>query len=120
MKILVVNAGSSSLKFNVIELPEQKELISGYFEKIGMEDSFYNVKINGVKTKHEVALKNHLDAVECLKKELFENNIIKDLSEIDGVGHRLVHGGDKFKDSVLLTDEVIEECKALNVKRLMI
>ena len=114
MKILTVNAGSSSLKFNVIELPKEEELISGYFEKIGMDDSFYNIKIDGVKTKHEVVLKNHLDAVECLKKELFENNIIKDLSEIDGVGHRLVHGGDKFKDSVLLTDEVIEECKQFN------
>ena len=111
MKILTVNAGSSSLKFNVIELPKEKELISGYFEKIGLEDSFYNIKINGVKTKHVVELKNHLDAVEYLKNELFENNIIKDLNEIDGVGHRLVHGGDKFKDSVLLTDEVIEECK---------
>ena len=112
MKILTVNAGSSSLKFNVIELPEKKELISGYFQRIGIEGSFYYVKIDGVKTEHEVVLKNHMDAVECLKKELFDNNIIKSLDEIDGVGHRLVHGGDKFKTSVLITEEVLKECEA--------
>ena len=114
MKILTVNAGSSSLKFNVIELPEEKELISGYFEKIGIENSFYNIKINGEKIKREVDLKNHLDAVECLKKELFDNNIIASLDEIDGVGHRLVHGGDKFKDSVIINDEVLEVCEQFN------
>lgn len=114
MKILTVNAGSSSLKFNVIELPEEKELISGYFEKIGIGNSFYTIKINGEKIKREVDLKNHLDAVECLKEELFNNNIVKSLDEIDGVGHRLVHGGDKFKDSVILTDEVIKACEEFN------
>ena len=106
MKILTVNGGSSSLKFNAIELPEEKELISGYFEKIGLEGSFYNIKINGEKV---VPLKNHMDAVEYLKKELFDNHIIESLDEIDGVGHRIVHGGDKFDHSVLVTDEVIKE-----------
>ena len=76
MKLLSVNAGSSSLKFNVIELPERKELINGYFQKVGLSDSFYYVKINGEKITHEVPLKNHLDCVECLKEELFKNNII--------------------------------------------
>ena len=111
MKILTVNAGSSSLKFNVIELPEEKELISGYFQRIGIEGSFYYVKIDGVKTEHQVELKNHMDAVECLKKELFDNNIISSLDEIEGVGHRLVHGGDKFKTSVRITEEVLTECE---------
>lgn len=114
MKILSVNAGSSSLKFNVIELPERKELINGYFQKVGLSDSFYYVKINGEKITHEVPLKNHLDCVECLKEELFKNNIISSLDEIDGVGHRLVHGGDKFKESVLITDEVLEQCESFN------
>ena len=114
MKILSVNAGSSSLKFNVIELPERKELINGYFQRIGIEGSFYYVKINGEKITHEVELKNHLDAVECLKEELFKNSIISSLDEIDGVGHRLVHGGDKFKSSVLITDEVLEACEQFN------
>lgn len=114
MKILTVNAGSSSLKFNVIELPEKKELISGYFQRIGIDGSFYYVKINGEKTTHEVKLVNHMDAVACLKEELLKNNIVKSLDEIDGVGHRLVHGGDEFKTSVLITDEVLTACEKFN------
>ena len=114
MKILTVNAGSSSLKFNCIELPSEKELISGYFEKIGMEGSFYSIKMNGEKVKKQAELKDHTDAVSYLKQELLDNNIVASLDEIDGVGHRLVHGGDKFKDSVLLTDEVIKECEKFN------
>lgn len=114
MKILTVNAGSSSLKFNCIELPSEKELISGYFERIGMDASFYSIKINGAKTKKEAELKNHTDAVNFLKDELINNGIVSSLDEIDGVGHRLVHGGDKFKDSVLLTEEVIKECEKFN------
>ena len=114
MKILTVNAGSSSLKFNVIELPEKKELISGYFQRIGIDGSFYYVKINGEKVTHELELTNHIQAVECLKNELLENNIVKSLDEIDGVGHRLVHGGDKFKTSVLIDEEVLKECEKFN------
>ncbi len=114
MKILTVNAGSSSLKFNCIELPSEKELISGYFERIGMGESFYSIKINGEKTKKQAELNSHTDAVNFLKEELISNNIVASLDEIDGVGHRLVHGGDRFKDSVLLTDEVIKECEKFN------
>ncbi len=114
MKILSVNAGSSSLKFNCIELPEEKELISGYFEKIGLEDSFYNIKINGQKTKKEAVLKDHSDAIKYLIDELFANNIIKSLDEIDGVGHRLVHGGDKYNKSVLIDDDVIKTVTELS------
>ncbi len=114
MKILSVNAGSSSLKFNVIELPERKELISGYFQKVGLSDSFYTLKINGEKLTKEKNLNNHLDCVETLKNELFENHIIESLDEIDGVGHRLVHGADKFKESILITEEVLNECEKFN------
>ena len=114
LKILTVNAGSSSLKFNCIELPDQKELISGYFEKIGLNGSFYNIKINGSKTKREVDLKDHSDAIKYLIEELLTNKIIKSLDEIDGVGHRLVHGGDKYQDSVIITDEVIKTVEELS------
>lgn len=114
MKILTINAGSSSLKFNCIELPSEKELISGYFEKIGLGGGFYSIKIDGNKVKHDAELNNHSDAVKYLQEELFNNNIISSLDEIDGVGHRLVHGGDRFKDSVLLTDEVLKECEKFN------
>jgi len=114
LKILTVNAGSSSLKFNCIELPSENELISGYFEKIGMSGSFYSIKMNGTKTKREVDLKDHSDAIQYLQEELFSNHIVSSLDEIDGVGHRLVHGGDKFKDSVLITEEVLCECEKFN------
>lgn len=111
MKILTINAGSSSMKFSVMEIPENKELINGYFERIGMEGSFYTIKLNGEKLRHEVVLTNHLDALECIKKELVELEIVSNLDEISAIGHRLVHGGEKFKNSVIITDEVIEECK---------
>lgn len=114
MKILTVNAGSSSLKFNCIELPEEKELISGYFEKIGLDDSFYSIKMNGSKEKKQAVVKSHLDAVDILKEELLENKIISSLDEIDGVGHRLVHGGDKFSDSVVIDNEVLNTCESFN------
>jgi acetate kinase len=108
MKILSVNAGSSSLKFTLFEMPEEKELISGVFEKIGLKDSFYSVKIDGEKTKKEVSLPSHNEAFEILMKELIENNIISDYSEIKGIGHRVAQGGSYFDKSVLATPENIE------------
>ena len=96
MKILTVNAGSSSLKFNLISLPEKEELISGNFEKIGLAGGLYSLKINGSKIKKEKDMKDHKEAIELLIKELLENKIINSLDEIEGVGHRLVHGGDKY------------------------
>ena len=113
MKILSVNAGSSSLKFQMYEMPEETVLISGVFERIGIENSFYTIKLNGEKIKKEVALPNHEVAVECLTNELLENHIVKDLSEIKGIGHRLVHGGDKYADSVVLTEDVMNVVEEL-------
>ena len=114
MKILSVNAGSSSLKFNCIELPEERELISGYFEKIGLSDSFYSIKINGEKTKKQAEIKDHSEAIKYLIEELFNNNIIKSLDEIDGVGHRIVHGGDKYNKSTIIDDDVIKTVEELS------
>ena len=108
MKILSVNAGSSSLKFTLFLMPEGKELIGGYFEKIGLDDSFYSIKMNGEKTKKIKSVKNHDDAVKILIEELIENKVIESLDELDGIGHRLVHGGEKYTDSVIINDEVIE------------
>ena len=113
MKILSVNAGSSSLKFTLFELPEKKELINGTFEKIGIGNSFYTIKINGEKIKREVDLKDHSVAVKYLIDELLGNNIITSLDDIDGIGQRVVHGGTKFANSVIINDDVmnaIEEC----------
>ena len=114
MKILSVNAGSSSLKFTLFEMPEEKELISGVFERIGIENSFYTIKLNGEKIKKEAVLANHTDAVKILTQELLDNNIVEDLSEIKAIGHRMVHGGEKYASSVLLTDEVIKTVEELS------
>lgn len=111
MKILTINAGSSSMKFSVIELPEEKELINGYFQRIGLDNSFYDVKINGEKLHRDIELPNHLVALECIKKEIVELGVVSDLSEIDGIGHRLVHGGEKYKESVIIDDEVLATCE---------
>ena len=111
MKILTINAGSSSMKYSVIELPEEKELINGYFQRIGLDGSFYDIKFNGQKKHVDVELTNHLQALELLKKDIVEEGIVSDLSEIEGIGHRLVHGGEKYKESVILDDEVIETCE---------
>ena len=113
MKILCVNAGSSSLKFQVYEMPEEKVLISGYIEKIGQEDCFWNIKINGEKIKSEKYLKDHTQAVQVLIDELLKNNVVSSLDEIKGVGHRVLHGGEKYSDSVLITDEVIKDIENL-------
>ena len=114
MKILSVNAGSSSLKFQMYEMPEEKVLISGVFERIGIENSFYTIKLNGEKIKKEVVLNNHTDAVKILTNELLENNIVSDLSEIKAIGHRMVHGGEKYASSVLLTEDVIKTVEELS------
>ena len=111
MKILTINAGSSSMKFSVIELPEAKELVSGYFQRIGIDNSFYDLKINGEKLHRDMDLPNHLVALEAIKKEIVELGVVSSLDEIDGIGHRLVHGGEKYKNSVLIDDEVIATCK---------
>ncbi len=114
MKILSVNAGSSSLKFQLYEMPEEKVLISGVMERIGMENSFYTIKLNGEKIKKDVDLKDHAAAFETLVKELEDNNVVRDLSEIKGVGHRIVQGGDYFDKSVIIDDEVLSKIDELS------
>ena len=113
MKILSVNAGSSSLKFTLFEMPEEKEIISGVFERIGEETSLYSIKINGEKIKKDCVLKNHEEAVKILTEELINYNVIKNLHEIGGVGHRVVHGGDKYADSVIITEDVTNTIRNL-------
>lgn len=111
MKVLCVNAGSSSLKFQLYEMPEEISIISGYIEKIGNEDSFYTIKFDGKKEKIEKPIKNHNEAVSVMLDEIVKNGVVNDLSEIKGVGHRVVHGGEKYSDSVVITDEVIKDIK---------
>ena len=109
MKILSVNAGSSSLKFTLIEMPEKTTLASGLFEKIGLVDSRYTIKHNGEKIVKEISMPDHSKAVDILMEELISMHIINSLDDIEGVGHRLVHGGPEFTKTVVLNDEVIEK-----------
>ena len=114
MKILAVNAGSSSLKFTLIELPEKNVVASGLFEKIGINGSCYTIKYNGEKVKKEVNLVDHSVAVRILMEELINMGIISSLDEIEGVGHRMVHGGQEFTESVVLTEDVLDRVAKYN------
>lgn len=114
MKILSVNAGSSSLKFTGYEMPEEKVLISGLFERIGIDGSNYTIKVDGKKIKKEVNLKNHKVAFEILMKELVENGIVASLDEIKGIGHRVVQGGAYFDKTVLVDEDVIKKIDELS------
>ncbi len=114
MKILAINAGSSSLKFTLLELPEERVITGGNFERIGVGESFYTIKKDGEKIKKEIELANHDEAVSILMKELVDMNFISSLDEIDAVGHRVVHGGSKFNKSVVITDEVIKDIEELS------
>lgn len=114
MKILSVNAGSSSLKFTLIELPSREVLASGLFEKIGMSDSMYTIKFNGEKITKEVNLVDHSVAVAKLIDELVENRIVESLDEIEGVGHRILHGGSEFTESLILDEDVLMRISKYN------
>lgn len=109
MKIIAINAGSSSLKFTLFNMDNKSVIANGLFERIGIEGSNYTIKYNGEKIKEEITLNDHVDAVKILLDKLLSLNIINSLDEIDGVGHRLVHGKDKYKESCLITNEVIED-----------
>ena len=115
MIILSLNAGSSSLKFQAFDMPEENVLISGVFERIGMKESFYTIKLNGEKTKKEVELKNHERAMELVMQELMDNNIVKSLDEIKAIGHRIVQGGPYFDKTEEMTDENIKKVKELSI-----
>ena len=113
MKILAVNAGSSSLKFTAYEMPEEINLISGVFERIGMEDSFYTIKFNGEKIKKEIDLPNHEVAFKTLMDELIDNGVVKNYDEIKGIGHRIVQGGSYFDKTVVVDEEVVSKIDEL-------
>ncbi len=114
MIVLSVNAGSSSLKFQAYDMPEENVLISGVFERIGMKESFYTIKINGEKIKKEVELKNHESALEILMEELIDNQIVESLDEIKAIGHRIAQGGPYFDKTEEMTEENIKKVRELS------
>lgn len=109
MKIISINAGSSSLKFQLFNMDNENVLASGLFERIGIEGSCYKIKYNGEEVKEEIAMNDHSDAVRILLDKLITLDIIKNLEELEGVGHRVVHGRDKYVNSVVITDEVMTD-----------
>lgn len=111
MKVLCVNAGSSSLKFQLYEMPAEISVIGGYVEKIGANDSFYTIKYEGKKTEVVRPIKDHSEAVKIMLEELVNYGAVESLDEIRGVGHRVVHGGEKYADSVVITDKVMNDIK---------
>ncbi|MBP6098310.1 MAG: acetate kinase, partial [Muribaculaceae bacterium] len=115
MKILVLNCGSSSVKYKLIELDDnaQNVLAEGGVEKVGLPDSFLKFKYNGEKVTITTSMPNHNVAIRIILDNLTsaKYGCIKDFGEIDAVGHRVVHGGEKFNSSVLITDEVIAKVK---------
>lgn len=114
MNVLVLNCGSSSVKYKLFQMPEGKVLAQGGVEKLGLSDSFLKLKLpSGEKVVLEKYMPEHTVAIDFILKTITgsEYGCIKSLSEIDAVGHRLVHGGDKFSESVVITDAVVESVK---------
>ncbi|QHW36976.1 acetate kinase [Staphylococcus ursi] len=111
--ILAINAGSSSLKFQLIEMPEEKLITKGLVERIGLKDSIFTIEVNGEKIKEVQDIKDHEQAVNMMLDSLQKHGVINDINEIDGTGHRVVHGGELFPESALVTDEVIKDIEKL-------
>ena len=113
MKVLVLNSGSSSLKYQVIDMETEKTLVKGNFERIGQPKSFVTHKVNGQKHIFEREARNHEEAIEFVVDRLTNEHygVLKSLDELAGIGHRVVHGGEKFSSPVLINDDVIEEIR---------
>lgn len=113
MKILSINAGSSSLKFCLFNMNDDSVIAKGQFERIGIEGSFYTIKFNSEKITQEVEMPTHLEAVNILLEKLVALGIIQSLYEIHGVGHRIVQGKDVFDKSVVINDDVMEKLETI-------
>lgn len=113
MNILVLNCGSSSVKYKLIEIKANKVLAEGGIEKIGLPDAFIKFKFGNEKIRQDLDINDHVGAIKSILDNLTskEYGCIKDFKEIDAVGHRVVHGGEKFNKSVLINDEVIAKIK---------
>ncbi|WP_019378571.1 acetate kinase [Virgibacillus halodenitrificans] len=112
--VLAVNAGSSSLKFQLFQMPEEIVLAKGLTERIGLKDSIFTVEIEDNKEKTVQDIPNHEIAVKQVLETLTSSGVIQSLDEIDAVGHRVVHGGERFSDSVPITDQVIQSIEELS------
>jgi acetate kinase len=113
-KVIAINAGSSSLKFQLFEMPSETVLTKGLVERIGIKDSVFSITVNGEKQTEVADLADHAVAVKILLSKLTDLGIIDSLDEIEGIGHRVVHGGEIFSDSTLITDETLKQMEELS------
>lgn len=113
-KIISVNAGSSSLKFQLFTMPEETVLCSGIIERIGLSDGIFTVKFNGEKETLTQSIPDHKVAVELVLDALIKHKIVDSLEEIKGVGHRVVHGGEVYAASVEIDEDVEKTVEALS------
>lgn len=107
--VMSVNAGSSSLKFQVYEMPEEKVLAKGLVERIGLNDGIFTITVDGEKYKTVADIPNHETAVKMLIDALLEHHVVNSLDEIEAVGHRMVHGGEFYSDSVVASPDAVEK-----------
>ena len=114
-KVIAVNAGSSSLKFQLFEMDNETVITSGVIERIGMEDSIFTIKYNGEKDVRTLAIPTHKEAVHLLLDTLIEKQIVSSLDEIKGVGHRVVQGGSYFQESAIIDEDVINKIPGVTV-----
>ncbi|KRM57028.1 acetate/propionate family kinase [Secundilactobacillus malefermentans] len=113
-KSMAVNAGSSTLKYKLFQMPEESVISSGLVERIGLNDSVVTIKYgDGKKFEETLNISTHEEAIQIMLDQLLKLNIIKDYNEITGVGHRVVAGGEIFNDSVLIDDKVIDQIESL-------
>ena len=112
-KVMAVNAGSSSLKFQLFNMPSEEVITSGIVERIGLEEGIFTIKYNGQKKTVNCPIPDHQVAVDMLLKALIEEGIVAELSEINAVGHRIVHGGEYFNDSAVVNDDVESKVEEL-------
>jgi len=112
--VLAINAGSSSLKFQLIQMPDEVLSAKGLVERIGLKESSFQMEVNGKKEKTVGDIPNHAVAVKMLLDALKSSGVITSLDEINAVGHRVVHGGEHFSDSVIITEEVIQRIEAVS------
>ncbi|WP_411333565.1 acetate kinase [Metabacillus indicus] len=113
-KVIAINAGSSSLKFQLFEMPEETVLTAGLVERIGLDNAVFTISVNGEKQTETTDIPDHAVAVKILLSKLTDLGIIQSLDEIEGIGHRVVHGGEKFDDSVLITPETLAQIEELS------
>ena len=112
-KVISVNAGSSSLKFQLFDMPSENVLTSGQAERIGLEEGIFTIKVNGEKFVQNLPIKDHKVAVNLLLETLIKHNIVASLDEIDAAGHRIVQGGAYFDSSVKVDEDVVSKVEEL-------